>query len=123
MKTMFILISHEMTEQQYRDAKDSLGVDRFKNITLPIWSQIPADAESVEAYLGEIKESISTHRKRGDLLLIQGDFGATFNMVQFAKEIGVVPIYATTRRKATESVDGDRVTTSRTFEHVRFRKY
>ena len=29
--------------------------------------------------------------KAGDILLVQGDFGATYNMINFAKNIGIKP--------------------------------
>ncbi len=123
MKTMYILMSHEMTEQQKNDAKYSLDVNVFDVVPSKVWSQIPSEYETIEACLTEIKTYISTGFKRGDYLLVQGDYGATFNMVQFAKEIGLVPVYATSKRKAYEVVEGEKITTVREFQHVRFRKY
>ena len=123
MKTMYILMSHEMTEYQYRDAKDSLGVDSIEVIPSKVWSQIPAESQSVEESLVEIKAYISIKLKKGDYLLVQGDYGATYNMVQFTKEIGLVPVYATSKRIAYEVVDGEKITTVRKFQHVRFREY
>lgn len=123
MKTMYILMSHEITEHQYRDAKDSLGVESIVVIPSKVWSQIPAESQSVEESLVEIKAYISIKFKKGDYLLVQGDYGATYNMVQFAKEVGLIPVYATSKRKAYEVVEGEKVTTVREFQHVRFRKY
>jgi hypothetical protein len=54
---------------------------------------------------------------------VQGDFGATFAMIQFAYKLGMLPVYATTQRRAVESRDGDKIVTTRVFEHVRFRIY
>ncbi|BDY11974.1 hypothetical protein HCR_02860 [Hydrogenimonas cancrithermarum] len=59
----------------------------------------------------------------GDILFVQGDFGATCAMARWASSRGLVPVYATTKRRAIEKVEGDRVTTTRVFEHVRFRVY
>ena len=40
MKTMYILMSHEMTEHQYYDAKDTLNVDSFDIVPSSVWSQM-----------------------------------------------------------------------------------
>jgi len=123
MKTMFVLLSHQMTEHQEADARETFGVDRFAVIPSDVWSQIPSEFESVEECLVQIKEYLSQRAKGGDYLLVQGDYGATYNMVQYTKEIGLIPVYATSRRKSYEVVDGEKVTTVREFRHVRFRSY
>ncbi len=120
---MFVLLSHNMTEQQCSDAIDDLGITKFETLPTDIWSQIPAERATVETSLISLKETILTHSNKGDYLFVQGDYGATFNMVQFAKENGFVPVYATSKRKSYEVVDGEKVTTVREFQHVRFRKF
>ncbi len=123
MKTMYVLMSHDITQQQRHDAQSTLHIHNFITLPTDIWSQIPAETESVESSLLPLKAQLVTHAKKGDLLLVQGDYGATFNMVQFAKEIGLVPVYATSERKAYEVVEGEKITTVSEFKHVRFRKY
>jgi hypothetical protein len=123
MKKMYILMSHNITEQQIIDAKNTLNVHDFINLSSDIWSQIPVETESVESSLQQLKKEISFQAKHGDMLLVQGDYGATFNMVQFAKEKGIVPVYATSKRNVYEVVEGEKITTIREFQHVRFRKY
>ena len=116
-------MSHAMTEQQCTDAKNTLGVDTFDVVPSDVWSQIPAEFESVDACLHEVKSYLAAKAEKGDYILVQGDYGATYNMVQFAKEIGLIPVYATSVRKAYEMVDGENITTVRKFKHVRFRTY
>lgn len=120
---MYVLMSHTITEQQMNDAQSTLDVEKIVTLPTDIWSQIPAETESVESSLLPLKAQLATYAKKGDVLLVQGDYGATFNMVQFAKEIGLVPVYATSERKAYEVVEGEKITTVREFRHVRFRKY
>ena len=120
---MYILMSHEMTEHQYRDAKATLDIEKFDIVPSGIWSQIPSEFENIDDSLVEFKKYILQGNNKEDYLLVQGDYGATFNMVQFSKEIGMIPIYATSKRKAYEVVEGDKVITVREFEHVRFRRY
>ena len=123
MKTMYVLMSHDITRQQMTDAKRAFGIQRFISLPTDAWSQIPAETESVASSLLQLKAQLAAQAKKGDLLLVQGDYGATFNMVQFAKEKGIVPVYATSRRKAYEVVEGEKITTVREFQHVRFRKF
>ena len=123
MKTMYILMSHNITAQQKEDAKRTLDVQHFTVLPTDKWSQIPAETESVETSLLQLKRQLMIQARWGDLLLVQGDYGATYNMVQFAKENGLVPVYATSVRKAYEVVKGDKITTVREFRHVRFREY
>ena len=48
MKTMFILMSHEMTEVQYEDAKNNYHIERFIKLPTDIWSQIPPESENIQ---------------------------------------------------------------------------
>jgi hypothetical protein len=123
MKKMFILISHTITQQQKEDAVKYLGIDTFCVLPTKVWSQIPAEHGSVKESLMSLKKILLEKAKRGDYLFVQGDYGATFNMVQFAKESGLVPVYATSIRKAYEVAKGEKVVTVREFQHVRFREY
>jgi len=123
MKTMLILMSHHITAQQKEDAERRWNVHQFVVLSTDVWSQIPVEPESIESSLSQLKAQLITEAKVGDMLLVQGDYGATYNMVQFAKEIGLVPVYATSRRDVYEVVVGEKVTTVREFQHVQFRKY
>jgi len=58
-----------------------------------------------------------------DYILIQGDFGAAYQLVRWAFAKGLRPIYATTERKVVENRDGDKVNSKKVFKHVRFRFY
>ena len=122
-KKMFILMSHTMTPAQQKDATETLGVSEFIVVPSDWWGQIPADADSVCEYTASLKSFLKENAKQDDLLLVQGDFGATLNMVHFAFEQKIIPLYATTKRTANEVIEGDKVTTVREFVHVRFRMY
>ena len=123
MKTMFILMSHNITAQQKEDARQILNVQYFVVLSTDVWSRIPAENENVESSLLQLKTQLITQAKDGDLLLVQGDYGATFNMVHFAKEIGLISVYATSKRNVYEVAEGEKVTTVREFHHIRYRKY
>jgi len=124
---MLLLFSHELTEEQKEDAKRSLHVDGF--VRLPdelqgLWQNIPPEKPSLLALLAPIRRWVKASAKRGDFVLIQGDFGATYIMVNYCFSLGLNPVYATTERKVTERLlADDTVKTERIFKHRIFRRY
>jgi hypothetical protein len=116
-----------MTRLQEEDACGSLRVERI--VDLPeglkaLWNQVPPDLPGISEYLKPVRSWLAENARPGDYVLIQGDFGATYLMVEFAFEKGLVPIYSTSKREATEehAEDGS-VKLSHRFEHQRFRRY
>ena len=127
MTKLFLLFNHHLTPAQKTDAIDTLGIHAF--VTPPdnvrrLWSQIPPDLTTLSDYLQPVQSWIEGQTMPGDYVLIQGDFGACHWMVQAAFAMGLVPIYATTRREAIEThlPDGT-VQLTHQFRHVIFRKY
>ncbi|WP_422448325.1 CRISPR-associated protein Csx20 [Thermoanaerobacterium sp. DL9XJH110] len=125
-RKMLLIFSHDMTDEQKREARKNLGVEEF--ISLPPdlqekWSNIPAGIESLEDYIRDILHWTSEYAAAGDYALVEGDFGATYILVGYCKKKGIIPVYSTTERKVVEEhVDGE-VRTCRSFRHVRFRVY
>ncbi|MCK4441120.1 MAG: hypothetical protein KAU90_03880, partial [Sulfurovaceae bacterium] len=101
MKKMILLFSHKITPQQIADAKSSFGVEKFialdENLQ-QIWSNIPANLENLVEYLKPIRNFLIEQIEVDDVVLIQGDFGATCAMASFVKSLGGVAVYATTKR-------------------------
>ena len=123
MKKMFVLINHELTQEQKDQAIKSFDIDSIINITDDTWSNInPAD-ENILYALNAYKKELMLEAKAGDILLVQGDFGATYNMIKFAKNMGLTVIYATTKRIVSEYIENGKVVTKREFKHARFREY
>ncbi len=128
MKNLFLLFSHRLTEVQKQDAYRSLGISEIKYLPdnlQNIWSNIPPTSELVvKEHLKPIFEYLANTAENQDIVLIQGDFGATYETVTFCKNIGLIPVYATTERKSIEQQNEDgTVTTQRIFQHIHFRKY
>jgi len=126
MRQLFLIFSHKLTNSQIEDAKKNLGIDKF--IYLPenlqkLWSNIPPDLKNLDNYLEPIKEFLKQNAKDGDYVLIQGDFGGVYNLVNFAKEINLIPIHSTTRRDVEEKIVNGKVEKLSRFEHVMFRRY
>lgn len=124
---LFSVFNHTLTPVQIQTATDMLGVTDI--IEMPerlkiVWQQIPAELETIKPIIEPIQEWIKEHSDQFDFILIQGDFGATWLMVDFAFKHGLVPVYSTTRRKAKETVQPDgSVKTEHLFQHQIFRRY
>lgn len=124
MRKFFILMSHKITDNQVEQAKKEFGVSEFINISDDAWSCINPSIESVKQSTQKYKDLLKLNAKSGDILLVQGDFGATYDMVSFAKNFGLIAIYATTKRVINEVIKDDgTIVSTREFRHERFREY
>ena len=126
-ETLFLLFNHELTDLQRRDAEESLGVRRV--IDMPpslkeLWRNIPPELETLSDYLKPVKQWLEGEAGKGDYVLVQGDFGATYIMVNFSFRNGLIPIYSTTERKAIEQTLSDgSIQLQHFFRHRMFRRY
>lgn len=88
------------------------------------WSQIPPEGELPIERLNEIIRWLKDNGNIGDYVLVQGEFGAVFYIVDFCFQYGLVPIYSTTKRIVLKEEDSNsKVVKTNVFEHVAFRKY
>ena len=125
MPITFCLLNHALTQNQLAELNEKFNstdiVYPEKNLA-ELWAQIPpekSNEEVVEAVVLWLKDKAVS----GDLLIIQGEFGSTFTLVDFALKNGLIPLYATTKRIAKESRSGETVRREYVFEHVCFKKY
>ncbi|MEO1959007.1 MAG: CRISPR-associated protein Csx20 [Nautiliaceae bacterium] len=126
MKKMFLFFSHRLTYEQEMDARESFFVEEFIYLPKELqekWSNVPPELEDLSEYALLFFSFLEKNAKKGDFALIQGDFGLTYKMVNFAKSIGVIPVYATTKRVVKEIKNGDKIIKQSQFKHIRFRKY
>ena len=123
MKTFFTLMNHTLTREQEEDARKNLNINKFINITDAMWSDIDPSGKSIIKFVEVYKDKLKKQAKVGDVLLVQGDFGATYNMIRFAKNMGLIAVYATTNRIVSEQVENGKVVIKREFKHARFREY
>lgn len=123
---MLLLFSHQLTKNQKVDARANWSVESF--VALPeelqnIWSNIDPDLESLEEYLLPIYNFLETEATLGDIVLVQGDFGACCLMAKYSRTIGAIPVYATTSRLVSEYTEDGKNIKKSIFEHRRFREY
>lgn len=126
-KKLFLIFSHHLTDDQAANAKASLGVDSI--VDMPenlrsVWRQIPPDLAELAVYLEPVRTWLAHEAGKGDYVLIQGDFGACYILVNTAFENSLVPVYSTTERRAREvRCSNGEVELTHHFRHVAFRRY
>ena len=121
---MYLLFSHKLTDAQIEDAK-KLGVDEFVYLPEDLqrkFSNIPPELESVKKYAKDFEKFLE-NAKSGDYVLIQGDFGLTCHLVNFAKSKGLIPVYATTKRISKDIKKDGKIIKMSEFKHIKFRRY
>ncbi len=127
MNKLFLLFSHNLTYEQKTEAEYRFKIDEF--IYLPEklqykWSNIPPEGEMEDNYLTEFKEFLLKNRDKENYVLIQGDFGVTYSMVNWCFKNGFIPIYSTTKRIYNSIQREDKSTTNiHVFKHVNYRLY
>lgn len=125
MPKTFCLLNHPLTQNQLAELEqkfNSIQIIYPQEKIANLWAQIPPenfDCGIVNGVILWLKENSAA----GDFFIVQGEFGSTFTLVDFALKNGLVPLYATTRRVAKESREGESVHREYIFEHVCFKKY
>ena len=125
MKRAYCLLNHALTERQTAELRTRYGAGdvAYPSAALSAaWAQIPAEREMCGEVVDDVIAWLSGAEK-GDLLIIQGEFGHTFLLTDYALKAGLVPLHAVTRRVAREEREGEIVRRSYVFEHVCFREY
>jgi hypothetical protein len=127
LKTLFLIFNHQLTSLQKEDARAALKVDAIINLPIELqelWSNVPPELPEVTDYLKPVKAWLSAKARAGDYVLIQGDFGACYLMVNFSLEHNLVPVYSTTQREAIEeNQPNGAVKVIHHFQHEIFRRY
>lgn len=126
MKKIFLLFSHKLTKEQEKDAINSLLVDEFvyldENLQ-KLWSNIPPDLSNLSTFLEPFKLFLKNNANKEDIILIQGDFGAVYEMVNFTKKLNLIPVYATTKREVKEQETNGSIQKISIFKHIMYRKF
>ncbi|KIO69862.1 hypothetical protein B4064_1145 [Caldibacillus thermoamylovorans] len=124
---ILVIMSHKLTEGQKQELRQRFNAESFINFPEHIkqqWMNIPPFGPWRNEFLQGIKEWLTHQLEKGDKVIVQGEFGATFFLVYWLKKNGYEVYYATSERKVVEEVKPDgTVETSRRFQHVCFREY
>lgn len=127
MPRVFLFFNHTLTEDQREALSRELTVTK---IVLPpeelrsLWAAIPPESTTLKDILIPVCLWLENEAAPGDYILIQGDFGACYLLVQHAVQHGLIPIYSTTERQAQEEhMQNGSVRLQHQFKHIRFRIY
>ena len=126
MKNFIVLMSHDMSDTQKNDAYENLEVTKI--IEAPpeikkIWGNIDPISDLDIKNLDKVISWINEISNEQDYILVQGEFGATFYIVDYCFKNNLIPVYATSVRRVEEIREGDKVLTNRVFVHEGYRKY
>ncbi len=126
-RKMFLLFNHQLSSAQKIQAEKQFCIQQFFEMPPQLkrlWQQVPADTDTLSDYIAPFKTWLSDNTNQGDVVLVQGDFGVTYAMVQFAFGQNLQPVYATSVRTASEKIQADgSIKLVHIFNFCRFRQY
>lgn len=124
---IFLMFNHLFSNAQEQQACKELNarlIVEMPTLLKQLWQQVPAESNTLKNYLSPFREWLYENSRKGDLVLIQGDFGATYLMIEFAFGLNLIPVYTTSIRRASEKIQMDgSIKMEHVFKFCRFRKY
>lgn len=126
MSKLYLLFNHTLYKEQQEDAYNFLSIDEIiylPDALLSLWRDIDPQSSTLDDKLQPIYDFFARECQVGDCVLIQGDMGATYLAVKKAFDLGLVPVYATTKRDVVEKYENGEVVKEVIFRHERFRRY
>lgn len=124
-KKVLLVFSHQLTENQKKELVEEYKVKEIKNLPEELqnmWSNVSIK-KNYRENLEKIKKFIKENFNKDDIILIQGNWGYTYNLVKWSIENELIPVYSYTERNVEEIKEGEIVKKISYFEHVKFVKY
>ncbi|MCF7859663.1 MAG: hypothetical protein K9N07_10155 [Candidatus Cloacimonetes bacterium] len=127
MPNLYLFFSHSLTEDQEKEVYEKLKCEKIlplKEELQKLWGQIPPEGEISDTMVEPFMKYLSKETKPGDFVLIQGEFGVSFALVNWCIQNDRIPIYATTKRLSLEEKQPDgSIKKINIFKHIQFRRY
>ena len=120
-----LLFSHQLTENQEKELVQNFKVKKIVSLSSELqemWSNVSIK-ENYKENLEKIKKYIEENFNENDVMLVQGNWGYTYNIVKWSIEKKLVPVYSYTERNVEEIKDGENVKKISYFKHVKFIEY
>ena len=120
-----LLFSHQLTENQEKELVENFKVKKIISLSSELqkmWSNVSIK-EKYKENLEKIKKYIEENFNENDVMLVQGNWGYTYNIVKWSIEKRLVPVYSYTERNVEEIKDGENVKKISYFKHVKFIEY
>lgn len=123
----FLLWSHNASSEQVQDLKINWKIDKIFELPAElrsIWSQVPVRDINWNIYVSKICEWVKGHSQKNDLVVVQGEYGLTYYMVDWCKANNLLPVYSLTERNSVEEkkITGEIIKVSK-FVHCGFRPF
>ena len=120
------MLNHKLTENQEKELKEVFKSE--KTVVAPsdlswAWSAIKTDFELDYELLKEVENWISTNSEKGDCIILQGEFGHSFYLIDYCLKHELVPLHAVTEHVENLVKNGEKIERKLVFEHKCFRKY
>lgn len=120
-----LLFSHQLTENQEKELVENFKVKKIVSLSSELqemWSNVSIK-ENYKENMEKIKKYIEENFNENDVMLVQGNWGYTYNIVKWSIEKKLVPVYSYTERNVEEIKDGENVKKISYFKHVKFIEY
>ncbi len=120
-----LLFSHQLTENQEKELIENFKVKKIISLSSELqkmWSNVSIK-KNYKENLEKIKKYIEENFNENDVMLVQGNWGYTYNIVKWSIEKRLVPVYSYTERNVEEIKDGENVKKISYFKHVKFIEY
>lgn len=120
-----LLFSHQLTENQEKELVENFKVKKIVSLSSELqemWSNVSIK-ENYKENLEKIKKYIEENFNENDVILVQGNWEYTYNIVKWSIEKKLVPVYSYTERNVEEIKDGENVKKISYFKHVKFIEY
>ena len=120
-----LLFSHQLTENQEKELVENFKVKKIVSLSSELqemWSNV-STKKNYKENLEKIKKYIEENFNENDVMLVQGNWGYTYNIVKWSIEKKLVPVYSYTERNVEEIKDGENVKKISYFKHVKFIEY
>ena len=95
LKRMALLFSHALTEEQKQEAREKWGIGTFLSLPDDLqsrWSQVPPEGAFPREWIQPVIEWLSRETGPGDVVLVQGEFGAVYLVVSWCHREGRIPV-------------------------------
>ena len=124
-KKVLLVFSHQLTENQEKELIEGYGVKQIESLPEELqnmWPNVSIKKDYKENQ-EKIKKFVKENFGKKDIILIQGNWGYTYNLVKWSIENGLIPVYSYTERNVEEIKDGENVKKISYFKHVKFIEY
>ena len=124
-KKALLVFSHQLTNNQEIELLEKYKVGKIEKLPEELqymWSNVSIKKDYKEN-LEKIKKYIANNFNSKDIMVIQGNWGYTYNLVKWSINNGFLPLYSYTERNVEEIKDGENVKKISYFKHIKFIEY